>query len=404
LALLIGMGFALSSTALGVQVLQEKSLLHTKPGKSSLAILLFQDIAIVPMMGVISIIGALASGNANEPIFSFNSAMKIFFATFFTYILGKYFLKYLFRFIATTHLREVFTAVSLLLIIGISILMESVGLSMAFGSFLAGLLMADSEFRYELEINIEPFKGLLMGLFFMAVGMGMDLHLIVTRPMDILGLAFVITAIKCSVLFLISSMFRLNFHERMIFTIATSQIGEFSFVLMKLGVGQHIITQSQSNVFSLVIALSMATTPLLFLIYERYVYANSGTGFKTSDEEKPVFENPVIIAGFGRFGTIVARILHANNIGTTILDNDPNQIELVRKFGFKAYFGDISRLDLLEVAGAPKAKILILAVDEMQVAEEAVQKLNSSFPIFKSVCAVEVEMIIIILNPWELMS
>lgn len=380
LSLLIGMSFALSSTALGVQVLQEKGLLQTKPGKSSLAILLFQDIAIVPMMGIITFVGAFSNGRSNSSFFDFSTALKMFMATFLTFVIGKYFLNYLFKFIATTRLREVFTAVSLLLIIGISILMESVGLSMAFGSFLAGLLLADSEFRYELEINIEPFKGLLMGLFFMAVGMGMDLHLIVTRPTEILSLAFIITLIKCFVLFLISSMFKLSFHERIIFTIATSQIGEFSFVLMKLGVNQNIITQYESNIFSLVIALSMATTPILFLIYEKFFINKEQNEIQTQNKEKPSLENPVIIAGFGRFGTIVARLLHANSIGTTILDNDPKQIELVRKFGFKAYFGDISRLDLLEVAGAPKAKILILAVDEMQIAHDAVQKVKQQFP------------------------
>lgn len=382
LSILIGMGFALSSTALGVQVLQEKNLLQTKPGKSSLAILLFQDIAIVPMMGVITFVGAISSGQSKENLFDFTSVLKMFLATFLTFVIGKYFLKYVFRFIATTHLREVFTAVSLLLIIGISILMESVGLSMAFGSFLAGLLLADSEFRYELEISIEPFKGLLMGLFFMAVGMGMDLHLILSKPAEILSLAFVITLIKCFVLFLISSMFRLSFHERIIFTIATSQIGEFSFVLMKLGVNHSIISQNESNIFSLVIALSMATTPILFLIYEKFFIKNDKKKVNSDSSEQvpPESDNPVIIAGFGRFGTVVARLLHANNIGTTILDNDTNQIELVRKFGFKAYYGDISRLDLLEVAGAPKAKILILAVDEMQVAHDAVLKVKQQYP------------------------
>lgn len=382
LAVLIGMSFALSSTALGVQILQEKNLLRTKSGKASLAILLFQDIAIVPMMALITIAGSLAAGAQASTFFNFSNIMKIFFATFFTFVLGKYILKYVFRFVATAHLREVFTAISLLLIIGIALLMESVGLSMAFGSFLAGLLLADSEFRYELEANIEPFKGLLMGLFFMAVGMGMDLELFVHRPADIFGFAIFITAIKCLVLFLISSMYRLNFHERMIFTIATSQIGEFSFVLLKLGVGQGILMQEQSNVFSIVIAMSMATTPVLFLIYEKFI-SNSFGQQKTAAAETIESNNPIIIAGFGRFGTTVARVLHANNIGTTILDNDPNQIELVRKFGFKAYYGDISRLDLLEAAGGKTAKSLIVTVDQMQVAEETVQKVKLHFPHLK---------------------
>jgi monovalent cation:proton antiporter-2 (CPA2) family protein len=382
LSLLVGMSFALSSTALGVQILQEKNLLNTKPGKSSLAILLFQDIAIVPMMAIISIAGAVASGSQSGSFFNITDAAKTFFAIFFTVVIGKYLLKYIFKFIATTHLREIFTAVSLLLIIGISMLMDSVGLSMAFGSFLAGLLMADSEFRFELEVNIEPFKGLLMGLFFMAVGMGMDLDLFIYRPIDIFGLAAVITIIKCSVLFLISSMFRLNFHERMIFTIATSQIGEFSFVLLKLGVSQNIILQDQSNIFSIVIALSMATTPILFLIYEKFSQ-KTWSKAKADAENTIDSSNPVIIAGFGRFGTTVARILHANSIGTTILDNDPNQIEAVRKFGFKAYYGDISRLDLLEAAGAKTAKLLVVTVDEMQVAQDTIQKVKQHFPNLK---------------------
>lgn len=382
LSILIGMSFALSSTALGVQILQEKNLLNTKPGKSSLAILLFQDIAIVPMMAIITLAGSLVAGADATNLFNTESFLKMFFAIFFTVIIGKYFLKYIFRFIATTHLREIFTAVSLLLIIGISLLMDSVGLSMAFGSFLAGLLMADSEFRFELEVNIEPFKGLLMGLFFMAVGMGMNLELFIHRPYDIFGLAIVITAIKCSVLFLISSMFRLNFHERMIFTIATSQIGEFSFVLLKLGVGQGIIQQDQSNVFSIVIALSMATTPVLFLIYEKFIQKTS-IKQKAENTDSIDSTNPVIIAGFGRFGTTVARILHANDIGTTILDNDSNQIELVRKFGFKAYYGDISKIDLLEAAGANTSKVLVVTVDEMQVAQETLVKVKQHFPHLK---------------------
>lgn len=379
-SIILGMSLALSSTALGIQVLQEKNLLKSEGGKASLAVLLFQDMAIIPMMLAVSL---MAQKKNNEIISEFNflPIVKIFIALFFTIFVGKYVLKYVFRYIATTRLREIFTSVSLLVVIGIAMLMDSVGLSMAFGSFISGLLMADSEFRYELEVNIEPFKGLLMGLFFMSVGMSMDLGLFLQKPWDIIGLAFAITFVKCCILYLLSTFFSLNLYQRLVFTFATSQIGEFAFVLLTLGVSVGVLPPHLQNLFGLVIALSMAITPLLFVFFEKLKERNF---FSTTESEEGLsvddHENPVIIAGFGRFGTIVARILHANNIGTTVLDHDPRQIEMVRKFGIKAYYGDVTRLELLEAAGAAKAKTLIVTIDDTTKAEEIISKVKLHFP------------------------
>jgi len=379
LSFIIGLSFTLSSTALGIQILQEKNLLKSPAGRASMAVLLFQDLAIIPMMGVVSL---LATNKSLQSSFQFDYQfiLKIFFATFLAVVVGKYLLKYIFRFIATAKLREIFTSVSLLLVIAMALLMESVGLTMAFGSFLAGLLMADSEFRYELEISIEPFKGLLMGLFFMSVAMDMDISLFFLRPLDVIGLALAIVLVKFSLLYLMSSIFGLTIVERLIFSIATSQVGEFAFVLLAMGLKLQILNPALNNLLSLVIAMSMVFTPLLFLLVERWDPYRRKIKTIENNQTKLEEQHQVIIAGFGRFGTIVARLLHANGIGTTVLDHDPNQIELVRKFGFKAYYGDVTRLDLLEAAGVEQAKILIIAVDEMEMAKETVERVKQHYP------------------------
>jgi glutathione-regulated potassium-efflux system ancillary protein KefC len=376
--LVAGMGFAMSSTAIVLATLAEKNLLPTPAGQASFAVLLAQDLAVIPLLLVL---GLLAPGEKGAQIDSLVIVKAIGMVVAVIFV-GRHLLRPVLRYIANTHLREIFVAFSLLLVLGTAALVHWVGLSLALGTFLAGVLLADSEYRHELEVDIDPFKGLLMGLFFIAVGMSVDVGLFTRATHIVLGLAFGLVALKIALLFPLVRLFGTCGRDAVIFALMLSQAGEFAFVLFGAAGAQGVLPRTTVDLLNAVVTASMLTTPFVLFAYERFVAPRLARG---PERAADVIEehNPVIVAGFGRFGQIVTRLLQGRGIGATIIDHDPNQIDLVRRFGWKAYYGDVTRLDLLERAGAADAKLLIVAVDNPGTARAAVELARSHFPNLK---------------------
>ncbi|MCF6283099.1 MAG: glutathione-regulated potassium-efflux system protein KefC [Candidatus Polarisedimenticolaceae bacterium] len=377
-ALVIAMGLSLSSTAIALQTLKEKSLLSTKAGNSAFSILLFQDMAVIPMLALIPILGETLD-HTGDPMVGVMKAVAVIFGII---IGGHYLIRPIFRYIAGTGLREIFTAFSLLLVIGIALLMQAVDMSMALGTFLAGVLLAESEYRHELEVEIEPFKGLLLGLFFISVGMSIDFGQLLAQPLLILSLVVGLVLIKLLVLVGITFNGVIPEGQRGIFVFLLCQGGEFAFVLFSVALASGALSSELVGLLFVVVALSMMSTPLLLLINEKVFHPR----FIRLGHQPPVDEsfeesdNPVIIAGFGQFGRSIGRLLHANGIDTTVLDHNPDQIESARRFGYRIYFGDASRLDILRATGAEQAKLLIVAVDNPEMALEIVDLAQAHFP------------------------
>jgi len=372
-ALVAGMGFAMSSTAIGLASLQEKNLLRTPGGQAGFSVLLFQDLAVIPLMLLLAFI----SPDKNFESLEWTATAKAIGMIALLIVAGRLLLRPVLRYVANTRQREVFVGFALLLVIGIAALMEMVGLSTALGAFLGGVLLADSEYRHELELDIEPFKGLLLGLFFIAVGMSVDMGLFVRSPVLIFFLVVTTLVLKILILYPLAKTFGYcGRADATLFALALSQVGEFAFVLF--GAAGRILPKETLDVLNAAVAASMFSTPVLMMLYERVLAPR----FARVEERAPdAFkqQNPVIIAGFGRFGQVVSRVLGGMQIRATVVDHDPNQIELVRRFGSKAYYGDATRLDLLEAAGARKAKLLIVAVDDPASAMQIVKASRRHF-------------------------
>jgi len=378
-ALVAGMGFAMSSTAIGLATLKEKNLLNTAGGQASFSVLLFQDLSVIPLLLLLAYLSPLKEDGPfdwSRPVIAVGTIVLLIVA-------GRYLLRPTLRYIANTRQRDIFVGFSLLLVMGIAALMEKVGLSTALGAFLGGVLLADSEYRHELELDIEPFKGLLLGLFFMAVGMSVDLSLFVRSPLLVLGIAAGIVVVKVLMLYPIAQTFGFcGRADALLIAIALSQVGEFAFVLF--GVAGRIVPRDTLDLFNAAVAASMLSTPFLMMLYERVLAPRLS---RAPAREADVIEehNEVIIAGFGRFGQVVARVLQGLKIGTTVVDIDPNQIETVRRFGSKAYYGDATRLDLLESAGAREAKLIVVAVDNPESTLQIVHLVRQHFRHLKMV-------------------
>jgi monovalent cation:proton antiporter-2 (CPA2) family protein len=371
--LIAGMGIAMSSTAIGLATLAEKNLLATPGGQASFAVLLFQDLAVIPLLLVIGVLGGEAE------TFSWMDPIKALGLIALLIAAGRLLVRPVLRYVAEARLREVFVGFSLLLVLGTAALMEWAGLSMALGAFLAGVMLADSEYRYELELDIEPFKGLLLGLFFIAVGMSIDLGLFLRTPHLILALALGIVVLKVIILYPIAQGFGYcNRADAGVFAVALSQAGEFAFVLF--AAAGNILSPERTAILNAAVAVSMVTTPFLFMAYERFLKRQQPVE-RAPEEIRE--SNPVIVAGFGRFGQVVTRVLNGLRIGTTLIDHDPNQIETVRRFGFKAYYGDATRMDVLEAAGAAKARLLIVAIDDDEAAMRMVKRVRRRYPDLK---------------------
>ena len=367
-ALVAGMGFAMSSTAIALASLQERNLLSTPGGQAGFSVLLFQDLAVIPLLLTVGLLGGKSSIDWAAAAVAVGLIAALITG-------GRLLLRPALRIIAQTRLREVFVAAALLLVMGIALLMEAVGLSMALGAFLAGVILADSEYREELEIDIEPFKGLLLGLFFIAIGMSVDLGLFARSPFLVLGVALGIVALKLVILFPIANLFGYcGRADAGLFAVALSQVGEFAFVLF--GAAGSLLPPATLALLNAAVAVSMLTTPLLFLLYQRIVSRQLAPGDPDVVDEG----NPVIVAGFGRFGQVVTRVLNGLRIRATLIDHDPNQVELVRRFGNPAYYGDASRLDVLERAGLARARLLIVAVDDEEAALRTVKQVRRRYP------------------------
>src|SRR5512134_710501 len=376
-ALVAGMGYAMSSTAIALATLQEKRLLGTPGGQASFSVLLFQDLAVIPLVLLLGLLAPEASRGSLDWLAALRAVALIALMI----AAGRFLLRPLLRVIAGAGQRDVFVGFALLLVLVVAALMEFVGLSMALGAFLAGVLLADSEYRHELELDIEPFKGLLLGLFFIAVGMSVDLGLFLRVPHVVLGLALAIVALKAALLFPIARAFGYcGTADALLFALGLSQVGEFAFVLFAAA-GQ-ILPRPTLDVLNAAVAASMLTTPLLMALYERVLAPRLAMG--GAREADVVDEaNPVIVAGFGRFGQVVTRVLNGLGIRATLIDHDPNQIELVRRFGSKAYYGDATRLDVLEKAGIAGARLLVVALDDSAAALRLTREARRRYPALK---------------------
>jgi len=377
-AIIASMGLALSSTAIALKTLSEENLLETPAGNSGFSILLFQDIAVIPMLAVIPLLG-ISEGvvGGESPLVA---TLKVIGAIVIIVVGGHYLTRPIFRAIANSRSREVFTAFSLMLVIGVALLMDAVNMSMALGTFLVGVLLAESEYRHQLESDIEPFKGLLLGLFFISVGMSIDFGLFLAQPILVFALVLGLVFVKGLIIYSIARVSGIAKGQRLLVAFLLSQGGEFAFVIFSVASGFSALDKETTGLLTVVVALSMATTPILFIVYKKYFASRYQDIYSDMEMSVENHGSPVVIAGFGRIGQIIARLLHANKIDTTVIDHNPEQIERVRQFGFKVFYGDITRIDLLHSAGMAEAKLFILAIDDKEVGFKSIELIKENFP------------------------
>lgn len=388
-ALAAGMIVSLSSTAIVLQTLNEKGLMKTAVGQKSFAVLLFQDIAVIPMLALFPLLSVKGRGSnfshsagLVHDLPGWLHAIVVLGSVAIIILAGRFLIRPLFRIVAATRLRELFTATALLIVVGIAVLMTQVGLSPALGTFLAGVVLANSEYKHELESDIEPFKGLLLGLFFIAVGATINFQLVTHYPVTIFGIVLLLMLAKVIVLFTLGRMSHLSKSQNLIFSLSLSQVGEFAFVLISFSMQEGIFTKNISEIMTAAVALSMALTPLVFLLNDKILQPRFSSRINESEKNADDIDekNPVIIAGFGHFGNIAGRFLRAHNINTTVLDTNPDRVELLRRMGFKVYYGDASRHELLLSAGAEHAKIIIISIEPSEKRLEMIDTIKKHFP------------------------
>jgi monovalent cation:proton antiporter-2 (CPA2) family protein len=396
-ALTIGLIFSTSSTAIVLQTFNEKGLSKTAGGKNAFSILLFQDIAVIPMLALIPLMAlpelieksqqlASTAAQHNERLSlvaglpSWAYALTVVTAIAGVVSAGHYLSRPLFRFVASSGLREMFTASALMLVIGIAALMSLVDLSPALGTFLAGVVLANSEFRHELKSNIEPFKGLLLGLFFITVGAGIDFTLLYSDFMVILTLTIAVILLKAAVLFFLAIIFKIKNSDRWLFTLSLAQAGEFGLVLLSFTVQQHVLPSAMAAPLSLVITLSMFLTPALFIFFEKVILPRHQQNSNHRTPDKIDQTGSVIIAGAGRFGQVVNRLLVANNVPTVVIDHESSMIDRLRQVNVESYYGDVTRPDIMRTAGIEQAELLIVAIDDKIRATELVKYIKHTHP------------------------
>lgn len=393
MSLIYSMAVALSSTAIVLQTLKEKGLMETTFGTSSFSILLFQDIIVIPMLAIIPLLSVHqeyvdSHGDESHGEVSFLEnlplglqATAVLVSVILVILAGRYFFVPMLRLVAHTRLRELFSASALLIVLAIAYLMELVGLSPALGAFLGGVVLANSEFKHELESNLEPFKGLLLGLFFIAVGASINFAVIQENPLMISGFVVGVIAVKALVLFTVAVIFKMKTDQKLLLTIGLAQIGEFAFVLLSFAFQLNILDREALDIMLVVTALTMTLAPILGIINERLVLPKVGT---KESEKRPMDHiaksSKIILVGFGHFGSTVGRFLRANGVEATILDHDSNRVDLLRKMGFEVYYGDATREDLLESAGIGEADILISAIDDPDTTMELVELVKKKYP------------------------
>ncbi|MDI3382671.1 glutathione-regulated potassium-efflux system protein KefC [Xenophilus aerolatus] len=379
-SLVASLGLALSSTAIALQVFGERNLLKTASGQAGFSILLFQDVAAIPILALLPL---LAGSTDHAPISTVDRAIeaaKIVGVIAGIILGGRLALRPLLRWIARSNTPEIFTATALLLVVAIAALMQFVGLSMALGAFLAGVLLAESEYRRELETDIEPFKGLLLGLFFIAVGMSIDFGVVLAHPLLIAGLVLGFMALKFAVIYLLAKAMDIPKDQRPVFTLLLAQGGEFAFVVFQAA-GPQVLPAETTSLLIGAVALSMLVSPLLLVAIDRYVLVRYREKPPTDLEEiSEQQEAKVLICGFGRYGQIVGRVLLSQGMRVTVLDHDPDTVEGLREFGFRVFYGDATRLDLLRIAGGASARVIVVAVDEIETSLEIVDLVRENFP------------------------
>ena len=387
-SVILGMILSMSSTAIVLQILEEKNLLKTTAGQSSFAVLLFQDIAVIPILAILPLFGKVAPVDMvadhvtwvdGEP--GWAKGLIVLGSIAAIIYLGRLLIRPLLRIVAKTNLREIFTATSLLIVVGIAELMTQIGLSPALGAFLAGVVLANSEYRHELESDIEPFKGLLLGIFFMAVGASINFHLIFGQAGTVLAWVLLLILIKSGVLLVLGKILKIGIKQNFIFSFSLSQVGEFAFVLLSFSLQQGILPIDTVNLMIAIVAISMAMTPIVMLLNEKLILPRIGTEIRPQREPDVIDEkNRVIIAGFGHFGSTIGRFLQANKIKATYLDMDSDRVDVLRKMGFNVFYGDASRAELLEFAGAKEASIIIIAIGSSDKRLEMVETVKKHFP------------------------
>ncbi len=390
IALTVALAFSMSSTAIVLQTLKERGNARSVMGQSAFSVLLFQDIAVIPILALMPL---LVVGNTGAPLQSLShSQIEDLPGWLQTLVVvgvvggilsfGRYIFLPILLVVARTRLHELFTAASLLLVLGVSYVMQLIGLSPALGAFLAGVVLANSEFRHELESDISPFKGLFLGLFFIGVGATLNFDLVFEYPVFILMMVALVMLLKGGSLFLVGRFFRISSDQNLLFSISMSQIGEFAFVLLSFAQQINLLPEQLANPLMSVTAITMFTTPILLLIHDRLI--DPYFGVKQNPEpllkEEVEEQHPVIIAGFGHFGSTIGRLLRSNGVEATVLDHDSDRVELLRKMGFKVYYGDATRLEILKAAGADKAKIFIAAVDSPETNARIIETLRKHFP------------------------
>ena len=388
-ALACGLALSMSSTAIVMQTLREKGLTRTESGKCSFAVLLFQDISVIPILAFLPLLAVFSvqpsageHGTLLEGLPGWAQTLTVVGAVTGVVLGGRFIIVPFLSFVARIRLRELFTAAALFIVIATAELMMIVGLSPALGTFLAGVILANSQFRHELESDIEPFKGVLLGLFFIAVGASINFRLMVENPLTVAALVLGIILTKALVLNMTGRISRLSFDQNALFTVGLSQVGEFAFVLFAFIDKLGILSGYWTDIMMGVTALSMTITPLLLLMNERLVLPRFGTKEAVEQQDRDLIEgeHPVIIAGFGHFGSTIGRFLRAHGVHATILDNDSDRVDLLRRMGFKVFYGDATRIDILKSAGADHAKVLIAAIDSPEINADLVDKTQKEFP------------------------
>src|SRR6516165_8693279 len=384
-AVAIGMIFSASSTAIALQSLTERAQLATRGGQTSFSVLLFQDLSVIPILAILPLLAArlpaaTSVGSTGPVTGPWLRALIIIGVVTAIVLGGRFLVRPIFRYIALTRLHEIFNAAALLLVVGIALAMELVGLSPALGTFLAGVVLAESEYRHELESDIEPFKGLLLGLFFISIGASIDLRLIAQLPLLFAGLVLGLIIVKFLLLLIVGKVSRLERSQNFTFAFALAQGGEFAFVLISFAAQIQIFDQRLGNLLVATVALSMVVAPFLFTLNDNFVQPRFSSRLPEREpDEIDEKGNPVIMAGFGRFGNIIARVLNLQGIKATVLDLDADQVDLVRRLGLKVFYGDASRLELLRSAGADRAKILVLAIDDEEKSMQMIETARKHF-------------------------
>jgi len=389
-AIIAGLALAMSSTAIAMQSIEQRDITRTDTGRGSLAILLVQDVAVIPILAAIPLLAIAGAdpittdlaeaAQAIEDPADWLTTIAVIGAFFAAILAGRFLVRPLLAFVASTGVREAFTALGLALVVGAALLTQLVGLSPALGAFIGGVLLADSEYRHELVSNLDPFKGLLLGLFFISVGMSIAFSELVAHPFEILALIVGFVAIKFAVLFALASIFRMHLADRLLLAILLSQAGEFAFVILQFAHTANAIAPADHSLLSVAIALSMATTPLLLFAFDRVVAPRLDARRKRRDDDDIDDHQNIVVLGYGRFGQIVTRMLRAQGFEMTLIDDDPAQIELVKRFGVKVFYGDASRLDLLHAAGVAHARLVVIAVGGRERILTIARHLRRNFP------------------------